>query len=346
MKSIERRSFLVGAALVACQRGKEDPARVAEPSKPSERAHDVERRDIETRPLGNTGERVSCVGIGGYHLGVPSESEALDIVHRAIDAGITFIDNCWDYHEGESERRVGKALADGKRDKVFLMTKIDGRTYDSARKQIDQSLERLRTDHVDLMQIHEVIRTRDPAWVFENGGAAKALLEAKQAGKVRYVGFTGHKSPAIHLAMLKEADARGFRFDAVQLPLNVMDPHYDSFETHVLPVLLEKRIGVLGMKPLASGDILETGLVGAEDCLRYALSLPTSVIITGCDSRAVLDQAIRVARAFEPLTREQRDALLARTKDAGKKGKHEGFKTTARFDATERNPHWLTTDET
>ncbi len=338
MHGIERRTFLVGTALMACQGSKPEASRPEPGNGRSEPAG-----EIETRALGNTGERVSCVGLGGYHLGIPSESEAIDIVHRAVDAGMTFIDNCWDYHEGESENRVGKALASGRRDKVFLMTKIDGRTYEAARLQIDESLRRLRTDHVDLMQIHEVIREKDAPWVFENGGAAKALLEAKAAGKIRYIGFTGHKSPKIHLMMLEEADKQGFRFDAVQMPLNVMDPHYESFEKLVLPVLVRKQIGVLGMKPMGSGDILRTGLVSAPECLRYALSLPTSVVITGCDSREVLDQALGVARSFVPLDAAVRQALLARTAEAGARGEHEGFKTSETFDATERNQHWLTT---
>ena len=294
------------------------------------------------RVLGLTEEKVSAIGLGGFHLGIPTEAEAIRIMHRAIDEGITFFDNCWDYHGGESERRMGQALADGKRDKVFLMTKVDGRTREAAARQLEDSLHRLRTDRIDLVQIHEVIREKDPAWVFGKDGAIEALRMAQKAGKLRFIGFTGHKSPEIHLEMLRTAKAHEFRFDTVQMPLNVMDPHFKSFEKKVLPVLVEAHIGVLGMKPLGSGDILDSGVVSAEDCLRYSLSLPTSVVITGCDRMPILEQALRVARRFEPLDAAQRQALLEKTRPGGEAGKFEAFKTSERFDATSRNPHWLT----
>lgn len=297
---------------------------------------------IPRRKLGRTGEMVSMIGLGGYHLGKPSEAEATAIMRRAIDEGLTFFDNCWDYHDGESERRMGQVLSGGHREQVFLMTKIDGRTAGPASKQIDDSLRRLRTDYVDLMQIHEVIREEDPAWVFGPDGAIEALIRAREVGKIRFIGFTGHKHPEFHLAMLARAAEEGVRFDAVQMPLNVMDPHYESFEKQVLPRLITEEIGVLGMKPLGAGHILRSGLVSAEECLRYALSLPTSVVITGCERMADLEQALAVARSFQPLSENQSAALLSRTATAGADGRYEKFKTTEQFDGTAHNPQWLT----
>src|SRR5688572_17920562 len=235
---------------------------------------------IPQRPLGRTGTSVSIIGIGGAHLGRAEEGEGIRVVRSAIDRGVTFLDNCWDYNKGKSEDVMGKALDGGYRQRAFLMTKLDGRTKKAATEQLEQSLRRLRTDYLDLVQIHEIIRADDPARCFREGGCIEALDAARQAGKIRFVGFTGHKDPAHHLAMLAEADERGFRFDTVQMPLNVMDAHFRSFEKRVLPVLLEKGIGVLGMKAIGSGEILESGVVTADECLRYALSLPTSVVIT------------------------------------------------------------------
>lgn len=239
---------------------------------------------VPYRALGRTGERVSCVGLGGYHIGIqPTVAESVRIIRTGLDSGINFLDNCWDYNGGESEIRMGQALRDGYRQKAFLMTKIDGRTKALAAKQLDQSLARLQTDHIDLLQIHEVIRMTDPERVFAAGGTMEALLAARKAGKIRYIGFTGHKDPSIHLKMLQTAFAHGFTFDSVQMPLNVMDPHYRSFAKLVVPVLVEHRIGVLGMKPLANGIIPRSGIVSATECLHYAMNLPTSVMITGCD---------------------------------------------------------------
>lgn len=337
---VERRLFLLGLSSVGC--APTEPA--ASPRPGRARQSETTPGEIPRRRLGATEERVSALGLGGFHIGVPSEKEAMAIMHRAIDHGMNFFDNCWDYHKGESEVRMGKALQGGKREKVFLMTKIDGRTKEAAALQIDQCLRRLQTDHVDLMQVHEVIRDKDPAWVFGEDGAIAALREAKQAGKLRYIGFTGHKSPKIHLSMLDMADRYDFRFDAVQMPLNVLDPHYESFQKNVLPLLVDKDIGVLGMKALASGAALEAG-VEAEECLRYALSLPTSVVITGCDEMKILDQAIRVGRTFAPLSEEEMNALEAKTSPQGSDGSLEGFKTSEKFDATTRNPRWLTTGE-
>jgi aryl-alcohol dehydrogenase-like predicted oxidoreductase len=262
-------------------------------------------------------------------------------VRQAIDHGVDFLDNCWDYNGGESERRMGKALADGYRQRAFLMTKLDGRTKAAATAQLEQSLARLGTDVIDLVQVHEVIRPGDPARVFAPGGAIEALLDAQRAGKLRFIGFTGHKDPAIHLSMLRAAAEHGVRFDTVQLPLNPMDPHYKSFERLVLPELARQGIGVLGMKPLGSGLLLRTKAVTAPECLRYAMSLPTSVVITGCDGVGVLEQGLEAAMTFQPMSREDTDALLARTARSGAHGRHEGYKTSDAFDGTAHNPRWL-----
>jgi len=297
---------------------------------------------VPRRPLGSTGESVSAIGIGGAHMGTQAdEQESIRIVRRALDSGITFLDNCWDYNDGQSEERMGKALAGGYRQKAFLMTKLDGRNKEAAARQLEQSLRRLRTDTIDLVQVHEVIRLEDPDRVFGPGGAIEALVAAKNAGKLRYIGFTGHKDPAIHLKMLRIADEHGFRFDTVQMPLNVMDPHFKSFERQVLPVLLEKKIGVLAMKPMGSGDILKSGVVSARECLRYSLSLPVSVVITGCENERDVDQAVSVARSYEPMTREEVAALLERTKPKATAGEFELFKTSSKYDGTVKNPGWL-----
>jgi aryl-alcohol dehydrogenase-like predicted oxidoreductase len=295
------------------------------------------------RPLGRTGERVSAIGLGGWHLSLPQVDEALSlrIVRSAVDRGITFMDNSWDYNEGKSEIRMGKALRDGYRDKVFLMTKIDGRSKQEAARQLHESLRRLQTDRLDLVQHHEILRYEDPHRIFDDQGANAALVEARQAGKLRYIGFTGHKDPHIHRYMLEVARERGFEFDTVQMPLNVMDAHYRSFEKLVLPELVAQRIGVLGMKPIANGIILKSNTVTAAECLRYALNLPTSVVITGCDSMEVLEQALEVARTFRPMAEADVEALLARTAKAASTGEFEPFKTTSIFDATASHPEWL-----
>jgi predicted aldo/keto reductase-like oxidoreductase len=294
------------------------------------------------RTLGRTGEKISAIGLGGFHIGIQKEEkESLAIIRSAIDRGITFMDNCWDYNDGGSEVRMGKALRDGYRDKVFLMTKIDGRNKAAAAKQIDESLQRLQTDHVDLMQFHEIIRMEDPDRIFAEGGAMEAMQEAKKAGKVRYIGFTGHKDPVVHLRMLEIATEHKFRFDAVQMPLNVMDAHFRSFEHKVLPVLVKEGIGVLGMKSMADGLILKSKTASPVECLHYALNLPTSVVITGLDSMKLLDQAVEAARTFKPLSEEMVAELLARTSEAAAQGKFELFKTDTRFDGTAHNPQWL-----
>lgn len=295
------------------------------------------------RGLGATGERVSAIGLGGWHLALSYVDEplALRIVRSAIDRGITFLDNSWDYNDGASETRMGKALRDGYRDKAFLMTKIDGRSKRAAARQLDESLRRLRTDHIDLVQHHEVIRFDDPHRIFDPEGANAALVEARAAGKIRYIGFTGHKDPHIHLHTLQVAADNGFRFDTVQMPLNVMDAHYRSFEQLVLPTLVEQNIGVLGMKSMANGIILRSGAVTPIECLHYALTLPTSVVITGCDSMAILDQALEAADTFRPMTAPETSELLSRTAEFASQGEFELFKTTSLFDSTATNPDWL-----
>jgi aryl-alcohol dehydrogenase-like predicted oxidoreductase len=295
------------------------------------------------RILGNTGERVSAIGLGGWHLGLPQVDDQLSlrIIRRAIDRGITFMDNSWDYNGGASEIRMGKALRDGYRDKVFLMTKIDGRSKREATRQLDESLRRLQTDRVDLVQHHEVIRFEDPHRIFDAEGANAALVEARAAGKLRYIGFTGHKDPRIHLHMLEVAREHDFSFDTVQMPLNVMDAHYRSFEKLVLPELVRQNIGVLGMKSMGNGIILKSRTVTAVECLHYALNLPTSVVITGCDSMEVLEQALEAARTFRPMSASQVQALLAKTKAAASHGEFEPFKTSSIFDSTATHPDWL-----
>src|SRR5229473_1479560 len=300
------------------------------------------RNGIPYRRLGRTGEMVSLVGVGGYHLGRQAdEQETIRIVRTAIDNGITFLDNCWDYNGGASEIRMGKALRDGYRQRVFLMTKIDGRTRETAARQIDESLKRLQTDRIDLMQFHEIIRLEDPDRIFASGGAIEAMVEARRAGKIRYIGFTGHKDPFVHLRMLEIAAANKFRFDAVQMPLNVMDAHFRSFEHQVLPRLVAEEIGVLGMKSMGDPLILESKTVTPIECLHYALNLPTSTVITGIDSLKVLDQALEAAHSFKPMSREAVARLLARTSAAAATGRFELFKTGSRYDGTAHNPQWL-----
>lgn len=294
------------------------------------------------RTLGHTGEKVSVIGLGGYHLGRQSdEQESIKIIRTGLDNGVNFLDNCWDYNGGVSEERMGKALRDGYRQKAFLMTKIDGQTKKAADQQLEESLRRLQTDHIDLLQFHEVIRDTDPARIFGAGGSLEAALAAKKAGKIRYIGFTGHKSPDIHLKMLETAFAHNFTFDSVQMPLNVMDAHFDSFEKKVLPVLVKHNIGVLGMKPMGDSIILKSKTASPVECLHYAMNLPTSVVITGCDSMTILQQALDAARSFKPMGKDEVAQLLAKTASAAGKGEYELYKTTHNFDGTFQNPQWL-----
>jgi aryl-alcohol dehydrogenase-like predicted oxidoreductase len=299
--------------------------------------------EMPMRRLGRTGVEVSLIGLGGWHLGFKYIDDELSIriIRSAIDNGINFMDNCWDYNEGASEIRMGKALRDGYRERAFVMTKIDARTKQDAAKQLDESLNRLQMDHIDLVQHHEILRYEDPHRIFDENGANAALLEARDAGKIRYIGFTGHKDPRIHLYMLEVAAEYGFTFDAVQMPLNVMDAHYRSFEKMVLPELVKQDIGVLAMKTLANGMILKSKTVSAIECLQYAMNLPTSVVITGCESMENLEQALTAARTFEPMSEEQVKNLLGKTTQAASRGEYELFKTTSIYDGTATHPEWL-----
>ena len=299
-------------------------------------------KDMLYRSLGRTGEKVSAIGLGGHHIGRPKDpSDGIRIVRGAVDRGITFMDNCWDYQDGEAERRMGQALRDGYRQRVFLMTKFDGRTKAATAKQIDESLQNLQTDTIDLMQYHENIRMEDPDRFFAADGPLEALQEAKKAGKIRYIGFTGHKDPAVHLRMLEVAQAHAFRFDSCQMPLNPMDAHFRSFEKQVVPRLVQQGIAVLGMKSMGDGLLLKSGTVTPLECLHYALSLPTSVVITGCESMERLDQAVEAVRTFRPLSTAEVAAILAKTRQAALTGQYELFKTSNRFDGTARNPQWM-----
>jgi aryl-alcohol dehydrogenase-like predicted oxidoreductase len=296
---------------------------------------------IPYRDLGSTGVRVSAIGVGGYHLGDVDEKLAIRIVRTALDAGVSFLDNSWDYHHGTSERRMGKALRSGYRDKAFLMTKIDGRSAKTAKRQLDESLRRLQVDCIDLVQHHEILRYEDPHRILHPEGAQAALEAARQAGKLRFIGFTGHKDPQIHHYMLQMALQHGARIDTVQMPLNVMDAHYRSFERVVLPELVKHKIGVLGMKSMGSGQILKSKTATPTECLQYALNLPTSVVITGIDSIRVLNQALDAARTFRPLSQDEVAAILAKTRAAAADGAFETFKTTTLHDSTAEHPEWM-----
>lgn len=356
MPSRARRAFLGASTYTAFSTmagGGGAPVHAAVPKKPQRGAPTTVKLPaggvMPTRRLGRTGVNVSLMGLGGFHIGLPKDEQtSIRLVRFAVDHGVTFMDNCWDYHDGASHVRMGKALRDGYRSKVFLMTKIDGRTRSSAAEQIEQSLRALQTDVLDLVQIHEVIRASDPGRVFGPNGAIEALVAAQKAGKLRFIGFTGHKSPDLHLAMLNAAQAHGFRFDAVQLPLNVMDAHYESFGRKVLPVLQKQDIAVLGMKPLGAGLILRSdpvaqGGVTATDCLRYVMGLPTSTVITGCETQGVLEQGIAAAMSFQPFAATEAQSLLARTAPAAIRGEFERYKTSQDFDGTTQNPWWLDT---
>jgi predicted aldo/keto reductase-like oxidoreductase len=296
------------------------------------------------RDLGSTGEKVSLIGVGGWHLGLKyvDQKTAIRIVRSAIDRGINFMDNCWDYNKGVSENRMGKALEDGYREKVFLMTKIDGRSKKLAAKQIDESLKRLKTDRLDLVQFHEILRYEDPHRIFdEKEGAHLAVAEAKKAGKIRFVGFTGHKDPQIHLHFLEVADSYGFKLDTAQLPVNVMDWHYRSFSKLVVPQLVKRKMGVLAMKTMGNGIILKSKTATPIECLHYAMSQPVSVVIAGIDSPKILDQAFEAVKTFQDIKKKDVDAILAKTKDAAARGEWEPFKTSSIFDGTANNPDWI-----
>jgi len=358
---MERRNFIQGAALgagLAATAGGGGRAMSAS-SLPTMRPVDHadlpfvtdpgERRgDMLYRSFGRHAEKISAIGMGGFHLGknALTDDEAVKLIHQGVDRGITFMDNCWDYNEGRSELRMGVALSQGGyRDKVFLMSKMDGRTKEEAARQIDTSLKRLRTDHIDLIQHHEILRFDDPDRVFAEGGAMEAFVEAKKAGKLRYIGFTGHKDPRIHLQMLESAAERGFQFDSCQMPLNVMDAHFRSFAHFVLPHLVQQGIAVLGMKTFGDGVILKGDApIMPIECLHYSMNLPTSVVITGIQSQRDMDQAFEAVRTFKPMDKAQVAELLSRSRPYAMEGKYELFKTSATFDGTAKNAKWLGDD--
>jgi predicted aldo/keto reductase-like oxidoreductase len=298
---------------------------------------------IGRRKLGRADVEVSIIGIGGYHLGLKdvTEEEAIRVIHAALDHGINFLDNCWDYNEGVSEIRMGKALAGGYRQKAFLMTKLDGRTGAAARQQLEESLKRLKTDHIDLVQIHEVIRMTDPEQAFQPGNVVDVLKQAKKEGKIGFIGFTGHKSPSMHVHMIETADKYGFTFDTVQMPVNALDEHYDSFGQKVIPEAHKRGMAILGMKPLSNAAILKAGTVTAPEALHYAMSVPVTLTITGCQSMANLEQALAVARDFKPMSIDQKLALLAKTAPLAPEGQFEDYKSSHIYDGTVHNPQWL-----
>ncbi|WP_375454365.1 aldo/keto reductase [uncultured Methylobacterium sp.] len=359
---MERRSFLqsavVGAGLAAAGsttataavnpaalpgNRPADPADLPFVTDPGER-----RGEMLYRAFGRHAEKLSVIGMGGFHLGKSalSNADAARLIHEGIDRGITFMDNCWDYNDGRSELRMGAALSEsGYRDKVFLMSKMDGRTKAEAARQIDESLKRLRTDRIDLVQHHEILRYDDPDRVFAEGGAMEAFVEAKQAGKLRYIGFTGHKDPRIHLQMLEVAHERGFVFDACQMPLNVMDAHFRSFGHLVLPYLVQNGIAALGMKTFGDGVILKSDApIKPVEYLHFGLNLPVSVLITGIESRRDLDQAFEAVKTYRPMDKAKVAELLGRSRPYALEGKYELFKTSATFDGTAKNAAWLGED--
>ena len=321
----------------------DDPAALPFVTDPGER-----RGEMLYRRFGQTSEMISAIGMGGFHLGkdAVSDAEATRLIHQGIERGITFMDNCWDYNKGRSELRMGEALQEGsRRDKVFLMSKMDGRTKKDALTQIDASLHRLRTDRLDLVQHHEILRFDDPDRVFAEGGAMEGFLEAKQAGKVRHIGFTGHKDPRIHLQMLHVAAERGFHFDACQMPLNVMDAHFRSFAHLVLPYLVANGIAVLGMKTFGDSVLFKSGApLTPTEMLHYSLNLPTSVVINGMESQRDIDQAFAAVASFKPMAKAEVAELLARSRPYALDGKYELFKTSATFDGTAKNAEWLGKD--
>ncbi|MGF6483715.1 aldo/keto reductase [Paraburkholderia sp. JPY419] len=359
---MKRRQFLqgtaAGAVALAARPSRSAGSTSAEPANPDGTTGSLDPRDLLRvtdpgerrgdmlyRTLGRTGEKVSIIGLGGSHIGKPpvDPQMAVRLIHAALDRGINFLDNCWDYNGGQSELRMGTALSQGGyRQKAFLMTKIDGRTRTSAMQQLEESMKRLKTDHLDLVQFHEVLRFEDPDRIFGPDGAIEALVQARKDGKVRHIGFTGHKDPRIHLYMLDVAARHGFQFDSVQMPLNVMDAHFRSFGHLVVPVAVQQHIGVLGMKTFGDSVILKSGLpVTPIDMLHFSMNLPTSVIITGIDNEKVLDQAFEAARTFRPMDADQVAAIADKTRAYAMEGKYELFKTSNYFDTTAKHPDFL-----
>ena len=304
----------------------------------------VNEGGIPLRPLGRTGVQVTMIALGGFHgTKQQDEAESLRLIQRAVREGITFLDNAWDYHDGKAEERMGRALDEAKlRDKVFLMTKACGRTAKEATSNLEDSLRRLRTDHLDLWQFHEIVYDNDPDWIFSQGGAIEAALKAKEQGKVRFIGFTGHKDPAIHLKML----GKPYDWATVQMPLNVMDPHYRSFQRTVLPELIRRGIGPIGMKSLGgNGDIISKAGIPIEDALRYVFSLPISTLVSGIDSEKVLEQNLKIVRGFRPMTEAEKQAVEGRTIQVAGDGRFELFKSSKYYDGpVHRKQHGFSTE--
>jgi predicted aldo/keto reductase-like oxidoreductase len=337
----DRRAFLSTALGATALAG---AALAADNDESVTRPKETRKGDMLYRSFGTTGETVSVLGVGGSNIGLAeSDQVATQIVRTAIDRGVNFMDNAWDYNmgNGRAEMRMGKALRDGYRQKVFLMTKTDGRTKESTAQQLDESLKRLQTDHVDLLQFHETIRMEDPDRFFAPGGALEAFLNAKKAGKIRFIGFTGHKDPAVHLRMLSLAREHRFHFDAVLFPSNVMDYSFRSFVHEVMPVALRDGVAVQTMKSMGAKFILQSNTVTPAECLQYALSQPTSVVISGMEKMEYLEKNLEVVKNFKQLTPQQISALAAKAKAAALTGNYELFKTTAHFDSTARRPEWL-----
>lgn len=346
---MERRDFLKSAAAAGLGAvGTSAQAQVPASDGRTSREQPVKRPEhpgMIYRELGTTGERVSAIGMGGFHLAKDpntTQADAVKLVRTAIENGITFMDNCWDYNDGISEVRMGQALKDGYRHKVFLMSKMDARTAKDYNKQLEQSMGRLDTDVIDLVQFHEILRFEDPDRIFADDGAIHAAMEAKKAGKIRYIGFTGHKDPAIHLRMFEIAEQHGFKFDSVQMPVNAMDAHFRSFTNQVIPVAQRNGTGVLAMKTFGDGYILKSNTIDPVEALQYGMSVPgVSVVITGIDKPEILDQALHAAKTFQPMSADAKQAFLAKTQQAAMTGKFEPFKTTNIFDGTAQNPKWL-----
>ncbi len=282
----------------------------------------MSKQQIPVRELGETGEKVSILGLGGYHIGQLPEKEAVQLIREAVDNGITFLDNAWCYHQGLSEKIMGKALENGYREKVFLMTKNHGRNRERFEKQLNDSLSRLKTDYIDLLQFHEIVHDGEPEKIAAEG-ALEAALEAKEAGKIRYLGFTGHRLPKLHQEMLElEVD-----WDTVQFPVNLLDYHYRSFQNQIMPQAREQEMAVIGMKSLAGGSIFDSGVnITAREAISYALSLPISTLVSGIDSFEILEQNLEIARNFEPLGEQQILKLRRRIQPEAYQGKHEHYK--------------------
>jgi predicted aldo/keto reductase-like oxidoreductase len=310
----------------------------------AEAARPTNAEGIPLRRLGGTGENVTMICLGGYHSGVhQDEGDSIRLIQKAIDEGITFLDNAWDYHSGAAEERMGKAIWQGnRRDKVFLMTKCCGRTAADAQSNLEDSLRRLRTDHLDLWQFHEIVYDNDPDWIFAKGGAIETALKAREQGKIRYLGFTGHKDPSIHLKMLEKP----YPWATVQMPLNVLDSQFRSFQQQVLPVLNQRGIAPLGMKSLVgTGKIVADGVVSIEEALRYVLSLPIASLVSGIDSDKVLAQNLNIVRNFQPMTATERAAVEEKVRPYAGDGRFELFKTSKVFDSqVHRKQHGFATE--